>query len=132
MAYLDLANPPFTSPTVRAQPCIGSVARFTPLEWLVVEIASGDGLSSLQKPGPAATLLRWIFGIRPANILADTRLEALRRISVLGRRLRGDVPSTELKDFLKTGFTLEQYDLLMARIRGPRSALSDHCRRNIA
>ena len=132
MAYLDFEMTPFSSPTIEARPRIGSVASFTPLEWLVVDIAGGDDLSSLKEPGPAATLRRWIFGERPANSFADARLEALRRISVFGWRRSCDVPSEEVKGFFQAGFTLEQYELLMVRIRAPRTALSNRCGRHSA
>uniref|UniRef100_UPI00300F64A7 hypothetical protein n=1 Tax=Pseudomonas granadensis TaxID=1421430 RepID=UPI00300F64A7 len=60
------------------------VSGFSALEWQVVAIAQHDRLSSLEKPGRLAVALGVIFGGEVSNPkLADQKLEALRRVSVL-------------------------------------------------
>ena len=56
-------------------------ARLGALEWLVVAIARRDRFSSLRRPGRLSTALRSVFG-SPNPMLADERLEALRRMAV--------------------------------------------------
>lgn len=90
-------------------------ARLSALEWSVVALARNDRLSSLRRPGRMATAMRAVFR-QPNPMLADERLEALRRIAVLGWHYGYTVPTAELKRFLDAGFTTDQYELLMDSI----------------
>jgi alkylhydroperoxidase family enzyme len=91
----------------------------------VVAIAQHDRLSSLEKPGRLATALTMIFGgQRPNPALADTRLEALRRLAVLAWHKGYSVPRAAIRAFHEAGFTLEQYETLLASISRGRAALN--------
>ena len=49
--------------------------------------------------------------------LANPRLEALRRISVLSWHFGFTVPGDDVADFLSAGFSPDQYELLVTSIR---------------
>ncbi|WP_288458866.1 hypothetical protein [uncultured Sphingomonas sp.] len=105
-----LATAPATAPaTADTAPRLGA------LEWSVVALARNDRLSSLRAPGRMTTAMRVIF--RQYNrMLADDRLEALRRIAVLGWHHGYAVPSHEVARFLRAGYSQEQYELMMDSI----------------
>lgn len=91
-----------------------SEARLSPLEWSVVALARGDSLSSLRSPGRIAIAMGGVFGTRQNPRLACPRLEALRRIAVLSWHRGFAVPGHEVTAFTTAGFTLDQYELLVA------------------
>lgn len=91
-------------------------ARLSALEWSVVALARRDRFSSLRRPGRLAVALRTLFGGRAALPLADGRLEALRRMAVWSWHHGHAVPTSELRDFLAAGFSLGQYEAMMASI----------------
>lgn len=127
MAYLNftaLQGSPVAVPTdVAAAP--RTETGFSALEWQVVAIAQHDRLSSLEKPGRLATALTMIFGgQRPNPALADSRLEALRRLAVLAWHKGYSVPRAAIRAFHEAGFTLEQYETLLASISRGRAALN--------
>ena len=102
---------------------------FSALEWQVVAIAQNDRLSSLGKPGKLATALTMIFGgQRPNPELADTRLEALRRLAVHAWHRGYTVPRAAIRAFHEAGFSLEQYETLLASISRGRAALNQGIR----
>lgn len=90
-------------------------SRLSPLEWLVVALARKDSPSSLRQPGRLALALRTLFK-HPNPVLADERLEALRRIAVLSWRRGYSVPAREIRSFFAAGFTSGQYDSMLASI----------------
>ena len=97
------------------------------LEWSVVAIARGERLSSLKQPGRIATTLAAVFGMRPRMPLADPRLEALRRISVLVWHRGDNLPKSEIGRFLEAGFSVDQFETLLTsigrgRLAGTRAA----------
>jgi hypothetical protein len=99
------------------------------LEWQVVAIAQHDRLSSLEKPGKLATALGMVFGgQRPNPALADTRLEALRRLAVHAWHKGYTVPRAAIRAFHEVGFTTEQYETLLASISRGRAALNQGIR----
>lgn len=124
MAYLSFdpidatpAAAPRTAPAPLAAPlATADVApRLGALEWSVVALARNDRLSSLRAPGRMTTAMRVIF--RQYNrMLADDRLEALRRIAVLGWHHGYAVPSHEVARFLRAGYSQGQYELMMDSI----------------
>ena len=127
MAYLMLdadrlpALPPATPaavPAIDDQPA----ARLTGLEWSVVALARKDALSSLRRPGRMASALGALFRQPHNPMLADERLEALRRIAVLTWHHGYTVPSHELAAFLRAGFTADQYETLADSIGAARQA----------
>lgn len=95
---------------------------FSDLEWSVVAMAERDGLASLRKPNRFWSLIGLIFGLKPANRLANDRLEALRRVAVLAWRYRWNVPNSELKAFFEAGYSPSQFEQLQARIAAVRAA----------
>lgn len=67
----------------------------TALEQSVVALAAMDSRRSTSPPGRLSRVMSWMFGGRPANQLADPRLEALRRFVVLVRtNRRAELPSS--------------------------------------
>ncbi|KTT72048.1 hypothetical protein NS334_09740 [Sphingomonas endophytica] len=99
--------------------------KLSALEWSVVALARNDRLSSLRQPGRMAKALGIVFKSPHNPMLADERLEALRRIAVLGWHYGYTVPTEELSRFLHAGFTTAQYELMMdsigvARLRAAR------------
>lgn len=99
---LEIGTAPGASPS----------ASLTSLEWLIVALAQRDPLSSIEKPGRIAMMLFALFGDRPNPRLADPRLEALRRFTVLVRNLRDRLPSEETARFLAAGFSRAQARLV--------------------
>ncbi|WP_339347156.1 hypothetical protein [uncultured Sphingomonas sp.] len=100
-----------TDPLSPAEPA----PRLGALEWSVVALARNDRLSSLRAPGRMTTAMRVLF--RQYNrMLADDRLEALRRIAVLGWHHGYSVPSHEVARFLRAGYSHGQYELMMDSI----------------
>lgn len=114
MAYLNLPQ----SDGGAAASAKGSnpASGFTGLEWSVVAIARRDRLASLRQPGRIAAALGSLFGAWQNAKLADSRLEALRRIAVLAWHRGYSVPVEELRAFLKAGFSIEQYETLQTSI----------------
>ena len=102
---------------------------FTQLEWQVVDIAQRDRLSSINRPGVIARAFRWAFGGAVKTALSDPRLEALRRIAVLSWYRGFAVAPAEVRAFLAAGFTLDQYETLLARILAVRATLPRSFRR---
>lgn len=99
-----------------AAPAAEPAARLSGLEWSVVALARNDRLSSLRRPGRMATALSVLFKQPHNPMLADERLEALRRMAVLAWHHGYTVPSEELKRFLRAGFSPDQYELIMDSI----------------
>lgn len=94
---------------------------FSGLEWSVVALARRDRVASLREPGRVAVALRRLFGTAPPGRLADARLEALRRIAVLAWHHGYTLPTSELRAFLKAGFSTDQYEMLQTSIARGRT-----------
>lgn len=95
---------------------------FSPLEWSVVALARRDRLGSLREPGRISMAMGALFGDRPNPRLADPRLEALRRMSVMTWHYGYTIPSSELRAFLAAGFDADQYELLVDSITADRNS----------
>ena len=91
--------------------------RLSALEWSVVALAAGDPLSSLRTPGRMAVAMGALFGDRSRPALADPRLEALRRIAVLGRHQGYTVAPDEIRAFVAAGFSEDHYELVVDSLR---------------
>ncbi|MDR6786684.1 hypothetical protein J2Y58_000022 [Sphingomonas sp. BE138] len=111
-----LSGAPLAAPAPCADPVPEAPARLSALEWSVVALARQDRLSSLNRPGRIATALAILFKPPHNRMLADERLEALRRIAVFGWHYGYTIPTEELKRFLKAGFSPAQYELMMDSI----------------
>jgi hypothetical protein len=102
---------------------------FSALEWSVVAIAESDKLSSLRQPGRMAVAMGTLFGDRHNPRLADPRLEALRRMAVLSWHHGFVVPGHAVRDFTAAGYTLDQYETLVASIGAARARRQRRTRR---
>lgn len=89
---------------------------FSALEWSVVALAERDRLTSLRVPGRVAMAMGVVFGDRRNPRLADARLEALRRMAVLSWHHGFAVHGNDVRDFTAAGYTLDQYETLVASI----------------
>lgn len=96
-------------------------SRLSALEWSIVAFARSDSLASLREPGRFAAALGSLFGHRDRRVV-DPRLETLRRIAVLAWHRGWQVPTSELRDFVKAGFSLDQYELVQTSIARGRAA----------
>lgn len=126
MAYLNFAELEGTPIAAPAE--IASMRReggFSVLEWQVVAIAQRDRLASLEAPGRLSIALGAIFGgQRPNPRLADPKLEALRRLSVLAWHKGYALPPSEIRAFHDAGFNTDQFETLLASISQGRAALN--------
>ncbi len=127
MAYLNFnefqaATAPAFVPTADID-VTPAPAALSGLEWSVVAMARRDSLASLSTPGRISIALGVVFGgALPNPRLADHRLEALRRIAVLGWHYGYTIPTEELRAFVAAGFTLDQYELVQDSIGRARTA----------
>jgi hypothetical protein len=62
-----------------------------------------------------------LFGTRKNPRLADGRLEALRRLAVHAWHNSYMVPVSAIREFKAAGFTIEQYETLLASISRGRA-----------
>jgi hypothetical protein len=92
-------------------------SEFSALEWSVIRMARVDGLSTLRAPGRFRRFLNWLLGRNGRPQLANERLEALRRMSVLSWHFGFTVPGDDVADFLSQGFSPDQYELMVRSIR---------------
>jgi alkylhydroperoxidase family enzyme len=128
MAYLARIEPHTAQPVafqpklVPASTLVAPAPEFSALEWSVIRLARVDGLSTLREPGRLGRFLNWLMGRNGSPELANERLEALRRISVLSWHYGFTVPSEDVADFLAAGFTSEQYELLVTSVRAAISS----------
>jgi hypothetical protein len=119
MAYLDLAFdlPRAAIAASDPAPRHDVAPQITPLERAVVYLARRDGRDTLRTPGKVGALLTFLFGSKPANALADPRLEALRRYAVMFR-LKGDaLPPAETERLADAGFRREAIDEIRRLVR---------------
>jgi len=93
---------------------------FSALEWTVIALARRDRISSLSEPGPIARAFGSLFGLGRQSMLADPRLEALRRLAVHAWHKGYKLPVSEIKRFLKAGFSAGQYETLLASVAAKR------------
>ncbi|MEH3039700.1 MAG: hypothetical protein PGN21_06515 [Sphingomonas paucimobilis] len=128
MAYLHFSGDPVLAPYTDATVVAplkerkASATGLTALEWSVVALAQHDRLSSLREPSALSIALGKVFGRGGRSpTLADPKLEALRRMAVLSWHRGFAIPTQELTDFLRAGFTTDQYETMLASIGAARS-----------
>ena len=121
MAYVDFnaVLPGVSAPIAPAQPLRKTL---TPLEWSVVALARRDSLGSLRRPGRLSIALGGLFGTRHNPRLADPALEALRRMAVLSWHHGFAVPASELRSFVASGYSIDQYETMLASIAAAKTA----------
>ncbi|WP_333606093.1 hypothetical protein [Novosphingobium sp.] len=94
------------------------------LELRVVELARDDGLETLRPPRRRGWLGRLVLGPVPASpMLADNRLEALRRLAVQVWRQGYLLPSSALREAHEAGYDEAQIGAVIDSI-GRSRALS--------
>jgi hypothetical protein len=126
MAYLDLRHPEFASgagfmAATRTIPAPAPVERgFTAREWLVITLAERDPLRSLRRRGGLLGALARLFGGGVTLMLADARLEALRRLAVIAHH-RAEAPLAEISAFIQAGFTQVQAETLLTHAADRRA-----------
>ncbi len=98
---------------------------FSALEWAVVAVARGDRVVSVRRMGAISLLLRWVFGIDGGQTLADPKLEALRRISVLAWH-RLTATSAEMSAFRSAGYHEGHIDLLYRTVERAAAGHDPH------
>lgn len=88
---------------------------FSPLEEQVIALARYDSLGSLEPPNRLDRAVAFLFGIRSSSrVLADPRLEALRRAVVVAHH-RHHLPDAQAVELRGVGFTMEQIHAVEAR-----------------
>ena len=120
MAYLDLTMSTATA-TPLPLPIDAPADAFDRHEWEVIVLARQDRLSSLREPTLLARAMEWLFGGGINHGLADPRLETLRRLAVLAWHHGYALPVSAIKAFKAAGFSMDQLDILLARISAGRS-----------
>ncbi|HLZ78906.1 MAG TPA: hypothetical protein VKQ09_06160 [Sphingomonas sp.] len=136
MAYLDVREQLSFATALPMTPSADSMpvepVGFAQHEWDVIQIARRDGLASLSEPTRLARLSAWLFGGGISLRLADPRLEALRRLSVLAWHHGYVVPVSSIKAFTDAGYTGDQLEFLLASIASSRSSRSSRTGRIFA
>jgi hypothetical protein len=94
---------------------------FSDLEWSVIDLARLDGLWTIRAPGPLRRFWNWLVN-RGNPQLANPRLEAIRRMAVLSWHFGFTVAGDDVADFLAAGFSADQYELMVSRIRAAAAA----------
>jgi hypothetical protein len=110
MAYLDLSPFPFAISVAPAQVVATSVAEatLTRTERTVISLSLRDPVWSVAPSGRFRRILNWVFDVRRPNPLADTRLEALRRFTVLVRRFGDRLDRVEADRPAMAGYSPRQ------------------------
>ena len=121
MAYMNFGAGGTAMSAATAAPRATPRATLSALEWSVVALAERDHPATLRTPGRLSVALGTLFGGRGNPRLADPRLEALRQMAVLSWRYGYVVPSTAIGEFLRVGFTADQYELLVDSIGAARA-----------
>lgn len=91
--------------------------RFSDLEWSIIRLARLDRLWTLRTSTRFSRFFRRLLGRNPNPSLANPRLEALRQMAVLSWHYGFTVPGEDVAEFLRAGFSLEQYELLVSTVR---------------
>ena len=107
---------PDSRPSAAAMVGAVAPARLSALEWSIVAMAERDGLGSIRERSRFIAGLGSLFGLKQPNRLANDRLEALRRVSILAWHHRWNVPKSEVANFLAAGFSIDQYELIQTSI----------------
>lgn len=120
MAFVDFQT---AGPAVAGRPPVDALpqAMLSPFEWSVVGLARHDRMSSLRQAGGLTKAVNLLFGKRASPVLADPKLEALRRTAVLSWHHGYSIPSADLRAFEAAGYSSDHYELLLDGISAARS-----------
>ena len=119
MAYLAKIEPQNAEPITRTGVPANDTDKpaFNPLEWSVIRLARADSISTLRPAGRVRRFWNWLMGRTGSPLLANERLEALRRMAVLSWHYGFTVPGEDVASFLSAGFSPDQYELMVRSIR---------------
>ena len=119
MAYLARIETQNAEPITRMGAPANDTAKpaFNPLEWSVIRLARADSISTLRPAGRFRRFWNWLMGRTGSPLLANERLEALRRMAVLSWHYGFTVPGDDVASFLSAGFSPDQYELMVRSIR---------------
>jgi len=122
MAYIDFREAELSGSRHALAPAapVAIDAQFSIVEWRVIGLARNDDVGSLRTPGRLRRILARLFGSRLESPLADTRLEALRRLAVFAWRDSFNVPPSELAAFHDAGFSADHAELLLESVLAAR------------
>jgi hypothetical protein len=134
MAYLDFAEAAYGASAPIAFAPSRAVGReeaigFNSREWTIIRLAREDSLSSLREESEFMDFLRLVFGFERKKPLSDPRLEALRRVAVLGWHHGYNVAVSEIKAFFAAGYSPDHFDAMLAHIGRERAASTKRIRR---
>jgi hypothetical protein len=93
---------------------------FTHLEAMAIQVGRSDPIFLPNAAGRLVKIARVLFGSKPANPLANGRLEAL-RVVVIAMRRGGSIPGRVIDAAIATGITPAQLDGLATELRGGRA-----------
>ena len=128
-ALLPASLLPSLSPSYPAAPNVVTIVEddtvaFSAEEWRVLALAHDDGLETLRAPRKRSRLGKLVFGpTPPSRMLANERLEALRRLAVEARHKGWLVPVDAIRAARKAGFTTAQIGRVVDSIRRVRAPL---------
>jgi hypothetical protein len=122
MAFID-----FRDDTAHALPRLqlktARVAELSVLERRVIELSREDTLATLRPVRRRSWLARLLFGPQPPSpMLANERLEALRRLAVMAWHHGYQLPASSLREAQEAGYSEAQTGAvvdLVARLRAP-------------
>ena len=122
MAFIDFSLTPVDStPHEALASTPPATQQLTALEWSVVALARRDRPASLREPSRMARALGGLFGRGANSQLAHPRLEALRRLAVHAWHYGYQLPVSEMKAFLASGFSTDQLDTILTSIAAART-----------
>ena len=119
----SLASTHLTQPQ-SATAAASAAPAFTPLERSIIRLARSDSLWTARQPGRLRRLWNGLLG-RCNPMLANPRLEALRRMAVLAWHHGHQASPPSVRDFLAAGFTEGQYELLLSSVEAARPGGKD-------
>lgn len=125
MAFINFSDAALQTllPTKSEIPTHAPVAALTSLEQRVIELARADGLETLRAPRKRGWFARLILGPAPAPpMLANERLEALRRLAVQVWHNGYLLPVSALKEAQAAGYSEDQIGAVVdtiGRLRAP-------------
>jgi hypothetical protein len=121
--FSEIAGQTVVGSRVPAALAAKAVTPLSQLEWRVVQLARGDGLLTLQPQRKRSWLSRVVFGPSPPSpMLADEKLEALRKLAVLAWHHGYTLPSSAMKQAISAGYSEWQVGQVIDAIVGERPA----------
>lgn len=121
--FSEIAGQTVVGPRVPATLAAKAVTPLSQLEWRVVQLARSDGLMTLQPRRKRSWLSRVVFGPSPPSpMLADEKLEALRKLAVLAWHHGYTLPSSAMKQAISAGYSEWQVGQVIDAIVGERPA----------